>query len=116
MSKHQKLVVVFCLLTATSILLGQATKTSFPYALLVAYFIGFVFIILAIINVGKAYDEKVIKSHQKWTVVFCLLFVASSMIGQVTTTSYVQSVTFFTTILFLILATIYAYKAYVNRY
>jgi len=55
LGKHQKLTVIFCLLSATSGLFGQAAKTTFTYAPLVGYFSGFVFIIFAFFMALKAF-------------------------------------------------------------
>jgi len=58
MGKYQKWTVAFCLLSAASIMFGQAGKTSFTYAPLLGFFSGVAFTILAFIMAIKAYAER----------------------------------------------------------
>ena len=58
LSKYRKLTVMFCLIGAASMMFGQAGKTSFTYALLIGYFSGLAFSILAFLTAIKAYVEE----------------------------------------------------------
>lgn len=57
MTKNLRWNVALCLLSAISVILGQATKNIFIYAPIIGFFSGFILIALAAVLTLKKFDK-----------------------------------------------------------